>query len=92
MSDETPKFKPPYTSAEVKSINGFQESRVFHPFTCPNDAHDPDEVILEATKAGMRCPKCEYTQDWVWHWMADGGWETIWGPDLKNPMTRSVQE
>lgn len=85
MEPSTPKFTPPYTREEVESINAFQASGVFHPFTCPNEDHDPGQVNLEATEQGMRCPQCDYTQGWVWHWMADDGWRTIWGLYLNGP-------
>ena len=67
----------PFSDAQVESINGFQRSGVMHPFTCPVDdpVHSVDSHLV-ATPAGMHCPAdgCEYRQDWVHEFMADGQW------------------
>lgn len=65
----------PFTPEQVESINGFQESGVMHPFTCPCDVHE-EHVTLVATEPGMACPSdgCRYRQSWVHRFMADGSW------------------
>lgn len=65
----------PWNGDEVWSLNEFQRSGVFHPFTCPNrDAGHMPEGHLAATMAGWVCPSCAYRQDWAHAWMADGSW------------------
>lgn len=57
-------IKSPFTEDQVKNLNDYQQSGVFHPFTCGN----PDcREILVATKDGWFCPveNCDYTQDWA---------------------------
>ena len=50
----------PWTEEQVRILNKFQSSDVFHSFTCPNDGND-----LIATKEGWICPCCDYTQNWA---------------------------
>lgn len=73
----------PFTDAEVQSINDFQNSGVFHEFTCAyRDTHSGDcrrtlqfrDDVLVAYNDGLRCPSCAYTQTWVHSWMADRSW------------------
>jgi len=59
----------PFEDWECTNINEFQLSGHMHPFTCPRD-----RSVLVAVPAGMRCPACDYEQDWVHDFMADGGW------------------
>jgi hypothetical protein len=73
-------IEAPFTPAQVESLNGFQSSGVFHPFTCGND-NCPGKGrnfinldILEATEQGWVCPSCDYTQDWAHNFMADNSW------------------
>jgi hypothetical protein len=61
----------PFTPAEVATLNEYQQSGVWHPFTCGN-ALCGRELI--ATEAEWVCPGCSYTQDWAYTWMADGSW------------------
>ena len=64
--------KAPFTAEQVESINAFQHAGIFHPFTCGVDdcRHD-----LVAEPDGMRCPKCDYRQDWVHDFMANWAWK-----------------
>lgn len=71
----------PWTDEEVKSLNDYQASGYFHPFTCPNRGDDPhrdrdgeDTGQLVADKEGFICRDCMYEQKWAWGWMADGSW------------------
>jgi hypothetical protein len=45
---------------EVASLNSYQESRVFHPFTC-----DKCGAGFRATTTGWVCPDCDYQQNWA---------------------------
>lgn len=51
----------PFADEQVKSINSYQSSGVFHDFTCSNCG-----ATLKAKKEGL-LPKrdCRYTQNWV---------------------------
>ena len=75
-------IKAPFTPEQVKALNEFQESGMFHPFTCGSAERcvetvkvgkDEFEVstTLKATKDGWICPNCSYTQDWAWDFMAN---------------------
>lgn len=68
----------PFTQEMVDSFNAFQESGCFHPFTCggnrTDEKHLDGEGRLEATLAGLRCPYCDYKQNWAWAWMLDWSW------------------
>ncbi len=61
----------PFESAQVDSINAYQQSGRFHPFTCQTG----DRERLVAYPAGLECPRCGYAQDWVHTWMADWTWQ-----------------
>lgn len=73
----------PFTPKQVESLNGYQRSGVFHPFTCGRcrDADETwpmtDQHLLVATAAGWTCPTCDDTQDWAWASMADGSWHAL---------------
>ena len=67
-------MKAPFTEDEVASFNAYQESGVFHPFTCGKD-HEV-HVNLVATTECLVCPTGDgYEQYWAWDWMLDWGWE-----------------
>lgn len=63
-----------FTTDQVESLNAFQHSGQFHPFTCGNAAC---RAVLIATVAGWRCPKCVYTQNWAHSFMADWSWQRM---------------
>lgn len=65
--------RAPFDAEQIASINEYQASGVFHPFTCGGKDCDAE---LVATVTGMVCPRedCPYVQDWVHPFMADGGW------------------
>lgn len=76
----------PWTQEQVESLNDFQTSGAFHPFTCgqcrdtlgTGSWPEPiNERLLVATQAGWTCPTCDYTQNWAWAFMADREWERI---------------
>jgi hypothetical protein len=67
-------IKAPFTPKQIKALNYFQWSGVFHPFTCANqgdESHNGQQAELVATKGGWICPYCDYTQDWAHAFMAD---------------------
>jgi hypothetical protein len=59
------------------SLNDFQSSGVFHPFTGNNSlAPEGEDDILVATPEGWISTRdSEYRQNWAWAWMADRTWE-----------------
>ena len=68
----------PFTPEQVKSLNGFQNSELWHPFTCGNDdcPHPPFEHSnLVAREDGWHCPRCNYRQNWAHKFMADFSWK-----------------
>ncbi len=77
---------PPWTVEEVESLNGFQRSAPFHPFTCgtkekhqqiehPSGWTETVDEVLVATTDGWTCKGCDYTQDWAHGFMMDGSWK-----------------
>lgn len=73
------KVHPPFDPSQIDSLNGFQESNLFHPFTCPEHSDGPEGVLV-AVERGMICPTCGYEQHWVYRWMADWSWEELRHP------------
>lgn len=73
----------PFTAEQVESLNAYQDSGAFHPFTCNGgqqrvfDHVHEHAVALVAQEDAWHCPECEYTQDWAWSWMADGSWNSL---------------
>ncbi len=66
------------TKEQIESFNEYQESGVFHPFTCGTKElhkHSDDEDVLVAESEGLYCPSCNYRQDWAHSWMLDGSWK-----------------
>lgn len=71
------KTEAPFVAEQVNSLNDYQRSGVFHPFTCgrdPRSAHSDGEGILVARRDGWMCPDDDYTQTWAHDFMADGSW------------------
>jgi hypothetical protein len=73
--------RAPFTAEQVESLNDFQRSSAFHPFTCsggggPHSDTAEQYAVLQATEDGWRCPVlgCKHRQDWAHTWMADGSW------------------
>jgi hypothetical protein len=69
-----------FTPDEVESLNAYQVSGAFHPFTCGGDRTDEKhldgEGLLIATENGWNCPFCSYTQTSAHPWMKDWSWKT----------------
>jgi len=50
----------------VESINRWQSSDEFHPLTCGNDSrHQILEPFEENGVIKLRCPDCDYIQNWI---------------------------
>lgn len=69
----------PFTPEQVRNLNVYQRSGMFHPFTCGNRSDHPEDEIdkgcLVATIHGWICPICwdgtkEDMQDWAVPFMA----------------------
>lgn len=76
----TDKVVAPFTVEQVNSLNDFQRSGRFHPFTCaigPRSLHSDGDGVLVAVRAGWMCPDDGYTQDWAHRFMADGSWRDL---------------
>ncbi len=64
----------PWSEDEVQSLNAYQASDSFHPYTC-QCVHG---VVLVAIKDGWTCPNsCGYTQNWCMPFMANWSWKKI---------------
>jgi ribosomal protein S27AE len=57
-----------FTPQQIESINTYQKSGVFHPFTCSCG----EDFVAHAD--ALHCPKCGATQDWVHEFMANWAW------------------
>lgn len=55
-------IKAPFTPEQIDALNKYQNSGIFHPYTCGNEKCRQD---LIATENGWICPCCEYTQNWA---------------------------
>lgn len=67
-------IKAPFEVDQVTSINDYQHSCYFHELTCGNDSN---HQLLVADQEGLKCPDCDYTQDWVHDWIADWSWHNM---------------
>jgi hypothetical protein len=78
----------PFTDKQIKSINEFQRSKHWHPFTCGKVHCDG---ILTATKHGVVCRKCgNWRQTWVHDFMADNSWKKL--DMLQEAAEKSIEE
>lgn len=57
-----------WSDETVAALKEYQESGVFHPYTCGNDSRHRE---LEPTKFGWKCLDCDYTQNWFHSASAD---------------------
>ena len=74
------KVTAPFTPDQVASLNAYQQSETFHPFTCGRDEcreANPDASLAPA-EDGWHCTVrgCRYRQDWAHGFMADWTWRT----------------
>ena len=67
-------LRTPWMDNQVESLNKYQCSGNFHPFTCYS-SH-----VLRATREGWVCDECvkegkAYTQNWCHDFMSDWSWK-----------------
>lgn len=77
-------FEKVFTPEEVDSLNAYQQSGAFHPFTCGGECSDKrafgeEASVLIATEEGWKCYQCDYVQNWSHEWMKDWTWKR--GPE-----------
>ena len=58
----------PFTSEQVESLNAYQSSGAFHPYTCDCGR------VLRAVPAGLECPWCRRVQAWAHEFTVNGEW------------------
>jgi hypothetical protein len=58
----------PFTDAECAAFNAYQNTHMFHPYTCGNDS---THRLLVCTTDGMTCPDCGYHQTWMHRFTAE---------------------
>jgi hypothetical protein len=66
-------IRAPFNKKQIKSINAYQTSGVFHELTCGNN--HPEDRTLYAMTEGLKCHHCSYTQDWVPDFTTDFSWK-----------------
>ena len=70
--------RAPWSREQVKSLNDYQVSGAFHPFTHLRDDGGNEEVLV-ASEDGWHCPEHpDFEQDWAWPQMADGTWKSVY--------------
>jgi hypothetical protein len=78
----------PLTDEQIDSINGFQHSKYWHPFTC-GKVHCSG--ILVAKRNGMFCEECgNWRQNWVHGFMANNSWKKL--DLLQEAAEKSIEE
>ena len=70
------------TEQQIKSFNDFQNSGIWHPYTCGTDSCRAD---LVATPNGLICEHCDYKQYWADGFMLDDSWR-------QHPMYAGIQK
>jgi hypothetical protein len=79
--DQDKKLTAPFSADTIAKLNAWQQSGMFHPFTCGGDRsdaahqayakeHGGDLGQLVATPNGWICPVCGYKQNWAHSFMA----------------------
>ena len=82
------KLNAPFTDDQVKSINEFQKSKHWHPFTCGKVHCDG---ILTATTHVLVCRKCgNWKQYWVHDFMVNWDWKRL--DDLGEAAQKGIDE
>lgn len=62
-----------FTQDQIDSINAYQVSGIWHPFTCECGE------VLNACSEGMKCPKCGHLQTWAHEFMSNWSWVPLEG-------------
>ncbi len=67
----------PWTNDEVASLNAYQESGFFHPFTGRNDLlpRGKDDILVATNDGWISKVDPELSQTWAHAWMADWSWK-----------------
>lgn len=69
------KIYAPFTEDQVESLNSYQKSGQFHPFTCCSHEgcvrSEHEGGLLKAREEGWICPCGKWTQKWAWKFMAE---------------------
>ncbi len=52
-------IKAPFNPDIIERFNAYQNSKIFHPYTCGNCSNS----ILKIKESGLYCEHCDYTQD-----------------------------
>ena len=57
------------TKDQIKLIEDYQNSNLYHPLTCGNNRKDKNhldnEGILKVNEEGLYCPYCNYKQVYI---------------------------
>lgn len=91
-----PQVHAPWDDDQVGSLNAYQVSGVFHPFTGNNDLLPvgQDDVLVATTEGWRSDADPSYKQTWAWEWMADWSWQTIgldnWIRNVYSPEFESI--
>ncbi len=87
MADQRtlPQVHAPWDEDQVASLNAYQASGVFHPFTGNNDLlpWGEDDVLVAQEDGWHSTVDASYRQMWAWGWMADWSWRELvhqWPP------------
>lgn len=69
----------PWNDDQVQSLNAYQASGAFHPFTGRNDLlpMGQDDVLVAAVEGWRSEVDPTYRQNWAWAWMADWSWKSM---------------
>lgn len=77
----------PWTQDQVDSLNSYQVSGAFHPFTGNNDLLPlgENDVLVADVDGWHSTVDPGYRQTWAWGWMADWSWKelAVWPPTPK---------
>jgi hypothetical protein len=74
IPNQSSKRIAPFVDTEIASLNSYQNSNYFHPYTCGKC-----NSVLVAFNSGWHClsDKCGYRQDWAHVWTLDWTWNQI---------------
>lgn len=56
----------PFSFDQIEALKIFQDSAVFHPYTCICA-----DINLVPTEVGLICPACRRIQNWAVNWTTD---------------------
>lgn len=90
MESSAKKVFAPWTDEQVRSLNDYQSSGVFHPFTGRNELAPPgeDDVLVATSEGWISDLDPDYRQGWAWEWMANRHWEDAIPPRMRAEKAR----